>query len=384
MRPAGPGIAAPPRFYRGMRMLDGSCRRSKQRGLALATAGLALAIALLAALAALGLVRVTRGEWGVTVATSVGAIGGCWVLLHAAPGAWRRWDPHFVLVPSLAVAAILSELAWAAPENRTLVLVVWPVVLIFLAGYIGFVAVALLSAAMAAGYLGAVWLARPPGYRPGAEAVVATVFLATMLFAGVVLARIRWQRLAFAAARADLARLVSTDPLTGIPNRRHFEAVLDAEWTRARRYGGGFTLALLDLDHFKRVNDRFGHPAGDEVLHEVAAVMREQLRGSDVVARIGGEEFGIVLAETAPQAALAVVERLRSALAEHRFHAVPTEARLLTVSIGLAASGSSEPLATLMCRADAALYEAKALGRDCVVLAPAPEPVVHVRVPTGA
>ncbi|HYH79576.1 MAG TPA: GGDEF domain-containing protein [Longimicrobium sp.] len=361
-----------------------SRRKPKQRGLALATTGLALAVALLAALAGIGFVEVTRGEWVATVATTAAATGVCWLLLHAAPAAWKGWDPHFVFVPSLAVAAILAELIWAAPEIRTLVLVVWPVVLIFLAGYIDFVAVALLSALMGGGYLAAVHLARPPGLRSDAEAIVAAVFFITMLFAAVVLARIRRQRLNLAATRAELARLVSTDPLTGLPNRRHFQAVLEGEWARTRRYGTCFTLALLDLDHFKRVNDCFGHPAGDAVLHEIAVLMREQLRATDSVARIGGEEFGIVLAQTEPQTAVMVVERLRAALAAHRFHAVPNEARLLTASIGLAASAGSEPLAALMRRADAALYEAKALGRDQVVLAEAPVAVAHVRVPARA
>jgi len=353
-------------------MPDRIRRTAKQRGLALASTGLALAVALLAALAAIGFVRITRGEWVATVGTVAGATGACWLLLRGAPRLWQRWDPHFVFVPSLAVAAVLSELIWAAPEIRTLVLVVWPVVLIFLAGYIDFLAVALLSGLMAGGYLGAVYLAHPVGVRGDAEPIVAAVFFVTMLFAGVVLARIRRQRLDLAATRAELARLVSTDPLTGLPNRRHFQAALEAERARAERYGKGFTLALLDLDHFKRVNDRFGHPAGDEVLHEVGALMREQLRASDVVARIGGEEFGIVLAESAPHAALAVVERLRAALAAHTFLAVPGERRLVTASIGLASSGGGEPLPVLMRRADDALYQAKALGRDRIVVTEAP------------
>jgi two-component system cell cycle response regulator len=117
------------------------------------------------------------------------------------------------------------------------------------------------------------------------------------------------------------------------------------------------------------------------VLREVAALMREQLRASDVVARIGGEEFGVVLAETAPHAALAVVERLRAALAAHRFLAVPGEPRLVTASIGLAPSGGDEPLAVLMRRADDALYEAKALGRDRIVVTGAP---AESRVPARA
>jgi hypothetical protein len=223
----------------------------KQRGLALATSGLAVAIGVIALLNALRFAQVTPREWVVTALACCVTVGGLWLLLRSGERLWRGWDPHFVLVPTLAVTLLLSELAWAAAEARLMVLVVWPVVLLFLAGYVGFGTGALMSALMTAGYLAAVVLAEPPGTRIGVELVLALVFLVTSLFGCVVLGRIRHQRLALAAARADLARLVNTDPLTELPNRRQFATVFGAEVARVERYGGSFSLGVLDCDNFK-------------------------------------------------------------------------------------------------------------------------------------
>lgn len=246
-------------YPRGIRDLD---TKQKQRGLALATTGLAVAVGVLVLLDAIWFVEITPREWVVTFATCLTTVGGAWLLLQLGTRLWRAWDPHFVLVPSIAVALLLSEFVWAAPETRLLVLVVWPVVLIFLAGYAGFRTAVLLTALMTAGYLAAVALARPPGMRPEVEGILAAVFFVTNLFGAIVLGRIRRQRLALAEARAELSRLVYTDPLTGLPNRRHFTERFETEVARVERYGGSFTLGVLDCDHFKGYNDCHGHPAG--------------------------------------------------------------------------------------------------------------------------
>jgi diguanylate cyclase (GGDEF)-like protein len=341
----------------------------KQRGFALATSGLALALAVIALLDAIQFVHVSPAAWMVTVGAVVATVGGAWLALELGHGLWGRWDPHFVFVPSIATALLLSEFIWAAPEVRMLVLVVWPVVLIFLAGYVDFTQSALLSGLMTAGYIGAMALARPPGVRLGVEAIVAAVFFVTTLFADVVLAGIRRQRLALIQARAELARLVSTDALTGLPNRRHFQEALDVEMARVQRYGGSFSLALLDLDDFKSFNDRFGHPAGDAVLCELARVIREHMRASDRVARLGGEEFAVILVGTGKEAARFVVERLRGAIAELDLGHLGAPGCTVTTSIGVAAApDDAEYAAELVRHADEALYAAKARGRDCVVL----------------
>jgi len=341
----------------------------KQRGFALATSGLALALAVIALLDAVRFVHVETTAWVVTGLAVVLTVGTAWLLLRFAPRLWTKWDPHFVFVPSIATALLLSEFVWAAPEVRMLVLVVWPVVLIFLAGYVGFTQSALLSGLMTAGYLAATVLARPAGMRLGVEAIVAGVFFVTTLFADVVLDSIRRQRLALIDARGELARLVSTDALTGLPNRRHFQEALDAEMARVQRYGGSFSLALLDLDEFKRFNDRFGHPAGDEVLCELARTIRRHMRASDRVARLGGEEFAIILVGTGKEAARGVMERLRNAVAELDLDQLAGPGCVVTASIGIAAApDDAEYAAELVRRADEALYEGKARGRNCVVL----------------
>jgi diguanylate cyclase (GGDEF)-like protein len=341
----------------------------KRRGLALATSGLALALAVVALLDGVRFVHVTAGGWLVTALSVPLTVGVSWLLLQFFPRAWRGWDPHFVFVPSIATALLLSELIWAAPEVRMLVLVVWPVVLVFLAGYITFTQGALLSALMTSGYLVAVSLARPEGVRPGVEVIVAGVFFVTNLFACVVLGALHRQRQSLIAARAELGRLVSTDALTGLPNRRHFQEALDAEMARVQRYGGSFSLALLDLDEFKSFNDRFGHPAGDAVLCELGAHIRAHMRTSDVVARLGGEEFALILVRTNQEGAFQVIERLRAAIESLELRAVNIPGCGVTASIGIAtAPDDAEYPAQLVRRADAALYRAKAAGRNCVVV----------------
>jgi diguanylate cyclase (GGDEF)-like protein len=339
----------------------------KQRGLALATSGLAVAIGVIALLNALRFAQVTPREWVVTALACCVTVGGLWLLLRSGERLWRGWDPHFVLVPTLAVTLLLSELAWAAAEARLMVLVVWPVVLLFLAGYVGFGTGALMSALMTAGYLAAVVLAEPPGTRIGVELVLALVFLVTSLFGCVVLGRIRHQRLALAAARADLARLVNTDPLTELPNRRQFATVFGAEVARVERYGGSFSLGVLDCDNFKSYNDSHGHPAGDEALVELAGLLREQLRASDSVARLGGEEFAVLLVGVDKATAARVAERIRRRVAGHGFGA---GGHALTVSIGIATAPEDAHDADELFRlADQALYAAKAQGRNRIALA---------------
>jgi diguanylate cyclase (GGDEF)-like protein len=234
---------------------------------------------------------------------------------------------------------------------------------------VGFAQSALLSGLMTVGYLAATALARPPGARVEVEAIVAAVFFVTTLFGDVVLDHIRRQRLALIEARCELARLVSTDALTGLPNRRHFQEALDAEMARVQRYGGSFSLALLDLDGFKGFNDRYGHPAGDAVLCELARAIRGHMRASDRVARLGGEEFAVILVGTGKEAARLEKERQRASEAELDLAQLAEPGCTITTSIGVAAApDDAEYPAELVRRADEALYEAKARGRNCVVL----------------
>ncbi len=144
---------------------------------------------------------------------------------------------------------------------------------------------------------------------------------------------------------------------------------MQAELARAERHGRPLTLGILDVDHFKRINDRFGHPAGDRVLRILADLFRQQTRASDFLARFGGEEFMLVLPETSGPDALVVADKLRETVAQAHFHyrkqSVP-----VTLSCGLAQYRPGETLEQLYVRADAALYRAKEGGRNRCELAP--------------
>lgn len=168
-----------------------------------------------------------------------------------------------------------------------------------------------------------------------------------------------------------LDRRAAADPLTGLPNRRAFDARYAAVSAHFQRYGRPFGVILLDVDHFKQFNDTWGHEAGDRVLQQVAGLLRASVREVDLAARIGGEEFVIVLPETSLAQALTVAERVRAAIAAHP---VPWNGRLLgvTASLGVAACPESSAVASeALAAADAALYLAKAAGRDRVLPAPA-------------
>jgi diguanylate cyclase (GGDEF)-like protein len=155
-----------------------------------------------------------------------------------------------------------------------------------------------------------------------------------------------------------------TDPLTGLGNRRKFDQELARRFAQWRRVGTPLTLVLVDVDHFKRVNDEHGHAAGDAVLHDVAQVLIECVREMDVVARYGGEEFGLILPGTTLDEARPVAERVRGAIAGRTFQYSGREL-LITVSAGLAEAMLTNDVEVLVARADAALYSAKDGGRDC-------------------
>ncbi|MHA6964852.1 GGDEF domain-containing protein [Zobellella denitrificans] len=175
-------------------------------------------------------------------------------------------------------------------------------------------------------------------------------------------------RLALEQANEQLARLSMTDRLTGLLNRGTWETLLDAEFTRFRRYGQASTLVLFDIDHFKQINDRFGHLAGDDVIRQVAAITRDALRQADQAGRYGGEEFGIILPQTDAEGARIICERLRRAFEAAVVSTREGEIRY-TVSLGVAPlrEGPNSHMEWLR-QADEALYAAKHGGRNRVVM----------------
>ena len=163
-------------------------------------------------------------------------------------------------------------------------------------------------------------------------------------------------------AEKEIHLLATTDSLTGIANRREFSAILARELDRAKRYGAPLSLAMYDLDYFKRVNDTFGHDVGDDVLQAVTGLVKENIRTVDVVGRWGGEEFMVLMPASDMQAARNASEKLRLAIAGHRFNKVGK----LTVSFGVVSFEPQDDLNSLMKRVDDALYRAKEQGRNRV------------------
>jgi diguanylate cyclase (GGDEF)-like protein/PAS domain S-box-containing protein len=165
-------------------------------------------------------------------------------------------------------------------------------------------------------------------------------------------------------AWSSLVEQAATDPLTGLPNRRSFEEQLARESQRFRRKGRPFSVVLIDIDHFKDVNDTYGHPAGDRALIEVAERLKSVARNSELVARLGGEEFVWLLPETNERGAMIAAERARLAIAEREFDGIGA----LTVSLGVCSTDQVPDCDGIMQAADTALYEAKRTGRDRAVL----------------
>jgi diguanylate cyclase (GGDEF)-like protein len=215
-------------------------------------------------------------------------------------------------------------------------------------------------------------LARPPYSAPGRPAGSWMAYMGGVTFGATI---IIWALFAYIITRwreqeARFRELSMIDGLTRITNRRHFMELFQQEFERAERYRSRLACVLVDLDHFKDVNDSFGHLVGDQVLLAVAGILRDSSRKLDVVARYGGEEFALLLPETDPEGARIVAERYRRALEQARVFAGGASLGV-TASIGVACypDDAVRTIDDLLRRADAALYRAKAAGRNRVVFA---------------
>jgi diguanylate cyclase (GGDEF)-like protein len=169
------------------------------------------------------------------------------------------------------------------------------------------------------------------------------------------------------AKQQELETLAERDTLTGLYNRRKFMQLAEQELARAARVPGELSLLMVDLDHFKHINDQYGHPAGDAALQQAAAILQQGVRGTDLVARMGGEEFIVLMPNTGRTGAMAAAEKLRHALSERPLDLLG-QSVAVTASIGVTGLPAHQraSIDVLYAAADAALYAAKKNGRNRV------------------
>ena len=322
----------------------------------------------------LGVVNGVIEAHGVNIWTVFSLGGMATIFAVIRSGAALHWQD-----PSLALAQMLYAIACAAGAYvlagpfRSAVLPMIAVVLMF--GTFGLsmrqvVGVAIYTLLLWLA-LAAYWVQREGGSADGWLREEVNVGVLLMVLGGVCVltarlvgmrARSKRQQLALEQALEQNRMLATQDALTGCLNRRAMTERLGRAMALVARFGTPCSVILIDLDHFKQVNDRFGHGAGDEVLRTVAELTRGQLRDVDTVARWGGEEFLVLLPATPAGEAMSCAERLQAKLAEARFPAISPELRL-SFSAGVASIGREERLANLIDRADKAMYQAKQAGR---------------------
>jgi len=289
----------------------------------------------------------------------------------------RLRDPSMTVPQVLAAGLATSYLVYAGPEAQAAFLAIYVIAFMFAMLTLDLRRLVLVAVGYVALYAAVIWLLarNQPGQIDVQRELFGlsafAVFMAWLTVLGGYVARLR-ARLRkthgdLEQALADAERAARVDPLTGCYNRRYAMEQLGIEGKRAAR-GGALSLCLIDVDHFKSINDGFGHEAGDDVLRALGAAMGSILRATDFLARFGGEEFLVVLSQTASVEALRVAERIRAAVERMPVPAA-LAGRRLTVSIGIAGHLVERPAEETLARADRALYCAKQEGRNRVVLA---------------
>ncbi len=215
---------------------------------------------------------------------------------------------------------------------------------------------------------GTIWMYTQPGTEQLGMAIGATLFMLVLLRTSKVLANALQSNFQFSrelhAAHAAADQQAKTDPLTGINNRRAFLDHSEQIIRYCERHELTLSAIVMDIDHFKNINDTLGHFAGDVVLRQVGEIIWKTFRRSDVCGRIGGEEFAIVLPHTSESDAVAIAEKLRKTIAEATFHCGEKQ---LTITVSIGVADASFDLTTLLIHADKAMYRAKEQGRNQVV-----------------
>ncbi len=376
-RPADPSLHK--------RLFDALLTTDATQRLRLSQAGLAMVLMVLSIVILVYAARVGGAPRAPVVVWATLSLGGMAGFFVAIRSGWSRRlaDPSLTLPQMVfAIASGAAGYAMAGPLRGAC----FPVLMVIL--MFGMFQLQPRSVARvclyAAGLFGAVmalsaWR-NPLVYEPAVE-LGHFLMLAAMLPAVALLAgrltrlreRSRRQRLELAEALARIQELATRDELTGLINRRHMLELLEQERQRCVRSGHGFCVAVIDIDHFKRINDRFGHAAGDAVLREFAREALASIRIADVLARWGGEEFVLMLSDAHMPLARGGVERVRQRI--EGLTLLPEDPGLrVTVSAGLTEHIAGEAVSEALARADRALYDAKAQGRNrTVVVSAAPQ-----------
>lgn len=308
----------------------------------------------------------------------IGLVAGlCALFFVIIRSGWNRRfaDPSLTVPQLIAAGLTVSYAAYEGTEARPAFMAMYLIAYmfgVFALGVRGLVWIAIFYVACYAAVAGLAVVMRPDltdVRREIFRVIALALMLGWMTLLGRYVSGLRQnlrrvnEDLRRALARAE--ELARHDDLTGCYSRRRMMELLEVEAKRAGR-GSPFTVCLIDLDRFKSVNDEHGHQAGDEVLKEFVATTQAQLRATDFLARYGGEEFLVGLSQTSLDEGMVVAERIRRAVEERRFSALPAE-RQVTVSIGVVAHCPPDPIDRTFFRVDAALYEAKRRGRNCVV-----------------
>ncbi|MBK7863564.1 MAG: GGDEF domain-containing protein [Archangiaceae bacterium] len=269
----------------------------------------------------------------------------------------------WLLVGEVSAHALLAvmTLGWASGFQYYLI----PLIpFVMFNDRLGMKVVAGVSVTVCFAFLGLHALA-PAGDVAGPVAVAQTYANIVIPFLALALVSVYF-RVASTTAEQYLARMALTDPLTGLLNRRRMDERLEEERSRFERSGRAFGVILADVDHFKSINDSYGHEVGDRVLRAVASVLKQGLRGQDEAARWGGEEFLLLLPDTHQQGARDVADRLREAI-ERQLTELAGLSKPVTMTFGVTAFAGSHTLEACLKSADAAMYAGKRSGRNRVV-----------------
>ena len=309
--------------------------------------------------------RTASGWVNLATAAWVGLMGVVYALGKRSD-AWPKWGSVFILVLGSSLVAYTGVTSVIEQWWRSSVT-------IFMLGCVSMGAGFLIpprTAALQYTLIGGVFIYALGLTQHDPAMLQADRFLGLVAAAmGWVLSYVQWRRYAtLVQMQRQLEALAQRDALTGLFNRREFAKLANVELLRARRSASDTSIIMADLDHFKRVNDTFGHPAGDEVIKFMANALLQGVRQTDVVARMGGEEFIVLLPETALEAARDVAEKLRAWLQATPVPIDASQVIPVTGSFGVAALGKDQKatLEALYAAADAALYAAKTNGRNRV------------------